>query len=209
MKQTRTNHLPKNFNAFSGILTFFSHFSNALCSSCFIDGRINTSIAFPYLFRLFLASTNTFRALFVIPKMSEALLGDDSSQTSQRSALSGSLLERIRAQREAQQQQRSSSSAAAPAPVELPSYTPVEPTSNNERWSLNVSWPHVLTPGTHSHEDTASEALLSPATENDGYSMGGYLKTFVQDFYNLFRSMHPVVQGIVVVVLLYIAIKLI
>lgn len=137
--------------------------------------------------------------------MSEALLGDDSSQaSSQRSALSGSLLERIRAQRGEAPPPRS----AAPAAAEPPIYNP-EPASNNERWSLNVSWPHVLTPGTHSHEDTASEALLSPSTENDGYSMGGYLKTFVQDFYNLFRSMHPAVQVVVVIVLLYLAIKLI
>lgn len=152
---------------------------------------------------------------FHILIMSEALLGDDSSQTSQRSSLSGSsLLERIRAQREAQQQQRSSAPSAAapttPAALDLPSYSPEpQPASNNERWSLNVSWPHVLSPGTHSHEDTASQALLSPSTDSDGYSMFGYLKTFVQDFYNLFRSMHPAVQGALVVVLLWIAIKLI
>jgi len=140
--------------------------------------------------------------------MSEALLGDDSSQASQRSALSGSLLERIRAQRGESQSQKSSAAAPAPAALEQPLYTP-EPASNNERWSLNVSWPHALTPGAFSHEDTASQALLSTTGENDGYSMGGYLKTFVQDFYNLFRSMHPVLQGVVVLVLLYIAIKLI
>lgn len=141
--------------------------------------------------------------------MSEALLGDDSSQASQRSARSGSLLERIRAQREATQQQHSLSTPSASEPVVEPLLYNPEPSSNNERWSLNVSWPHVLTPGTHSHDDTASEALLSLSTENnEGYSMVNYLKTFVQDFYNLFRSMHPVVQGVVVVLLLYIAIKL-
>lgn len=130
-------------------------------------------------------------------------MGDDSSQASSKSALSGSLLERIRAQRQAQQQ----SSTPAPSPLEPPLYTP-EPASDNERWSLNVSWPHLLTPGTHSHEDTASQALLSTTGEQE-YSMGGYLRTFLQDFYNLFRSMHPAAQVGIVVVLLYIAIKLI
>jgi hypothetical protein len=142
--------------------------------------------------------------------MSEALLGDDSSQASQRSALSGSLLERIRAQREAKHQQGFSAPYAPEPPAIETQILGQEPSSNNERWSLNVSWPHFLTPGTHSHDDTASEALLSLSTENnDGYSMGNYLRTFVQDFYNLFRSMHPVLQGVAVIVLLYIAIKLV
>lgn len=138
--------------------------------------------------------------------MSEALLGDDSSQASQRSGLSGSLLDRIREVK----QQQSSSAPSLPDPTMETTMYNQEPSSNNERWSLNVSWPHILTPGTHSHDDTASEALLSLSTENnDGYSMGNYLKTFVQDFYNLFRSMHPAVQTVVVLTLLYIAFKLV
>jgi hypothetical protein len=163
--------------------------------------RLLHSFCFIYLI---LAPLILFTKGLIFITMSEALLGDDSSQaSSQRSALSGSLLERIRAQR------GETAPRSAPEP---PVYTnPEEPaiSSNNERWSLNVSWPHVLTPGSHSHEDTASEALLSPSTPDDGYSMCGYLKTFVQDFYNLFRSMHPAVQVVVVIVLLYIAIKLI
>lgn len=138
--------------------------------------------------------------------MSDALLSDDSSQASQRSALTGSLLERIRAQREAQQR------AAAPeSSVEVPSYSPLgndgqQSTSN--RWSLNVAWP-TLGHFAHDNEE-ASEALLAEhRREGESYSMGQYLKTFVQDFYNGFRSMHPVVQVVVVLVLLFVAIKLV
>jgi hypothetical protein len=137
--------------------------------------------------------------------MSDALLSDDASQGSQRSALNGSLLERIRAQREAQQR------AAAPASsLEVPSYSPLgndahQPTNN--RWSLNVAWPTLGL--THGNDD-ASESLLSRDHGDDQtYSMGQYLKTFVQDFYNGFRSMHPVVQVVVVLVMLYVAFKLV
>jgi hypothetical protein len=61
----------------------------------------------------------------------------------------------------------------------------------------------------HDNEE-ASEALLAEhRREGESYSMGQYLKTFVQDFYNGFRSMHPVVQVVVVLVLLFVAIKLV
>jgi hypothetical protein len=139
--------------------------------------------------------------------MSDALLSDDASQGSQRSALTGSLLERIRAQREAQQR-----TAAAPAStVEVPSFSRFgndEQLPTNNRWSLNVAWP-TMGLAAHDNED-ASEALLSRDSGDDqSYSMGQYLKTFLQDFYNGFRSMHPVVQVVVVLLLLYVAFKLV
>lgn len=142
--------------------------------------------------------------------MSDALLSDDASQASQRSGMTGSLLERIRAQREAQQRAAAARESSA---VEVPSYSPLgsdvvqQPTSH--RWSLNVAWP-TLGHFAHDNEE-ASEALLSEQHRHEGesYSMGQYLTTFVQDFYNGFRSMHPVLQIVVVIVLLFVAIKLV
>ena len=138
--------------------------------------------------------------------MSDAQLSDNASQASQRSAMTGSLLERIRAQREAQQR-----AAERESSVEVPSYSPhgndaQQPTNN--RWSFNVAWP-TLGHFAQGNEE-ASEALLSEHRhEGESYSMGQYLTTFVQDFYNGFRSMHPVVQVVVVLVLLFVAIKLV
>ena len=115
--------------------------------------------------------------------------------------MSGSLLERIRAQREA----ASSGTARAP-PVAAPTYYPEPQEPSTNRWSLNVAWPKF---GSGGGNDDASEALLSTSdVPEEQYSMGRYLQTFVQDFYNCFRSMHPVAQGVLVLVLIYVAIKL-
>ena len=67
--------------------------------------------------------------------------------------------------------------------------------------------------GSHSHEATESllqnEVDLDVAENTQQYSMMTYFQTFVQDIYNLFRSMHPVMQGISIIVLLIIAYKLV
>mmetsp|Transcript_18639 Transcript_18639/g.43214 ORF Transcript_18639/g.43214 Transcript_18639/m.43214 type:complete len:153 (+) Transcript_18639:295-753(+) len=148
-------------------------------------------------------------------------MADEESQTSQRSGLSGSLLERIRAQREREQ------AAVAPAPEAaattaamtttteapvVPTYSPTPPSSSsspaerNPSWSLNVSWPRMG----GGNEDSTTALLTDDENDHgeEGYSMTRYFQTFMKDIYNGFRSLHPAIQVIAAVILLVIIIKL-
>ena len=132
---------------------------------------------------------------------------DDSSQTSRGSALNGSLLARIQASRE--------TAAQSEEHHNVPNYSHVStqeiPSTGPSSW--NISWPRFMNAGSHSHEATESllqnEVDLDVAENTQQYSMMTYFQTFVQDIYNLFRSMHPVMQGISIIVLLIIAYKLV
>jgi hypothetical protein len=132
-----------------------------------------------------------------------APFADDASQAS-RSSLSGSLLDRIRAQREKE------TGSVQPEPLTLPSYAPVETTTTTEPatsasglWSMgDFNLPRF------GGNTEATTSLLGEEEGGEGYSMQGYAHTFVQDVYNAFRSIHPVAQGTIVVVLFMIAIKL-
>jgi hypothetical protein len=133
-----------------------------------------------------------------------APFADDASQAS-RSSLSGSLLDRIRAQREKE------TGSVQPEPLTLPSYAPVETTtaepstSASGLWSMgDFSLPRFGAGG----NTEATTSLLGEEEGGEGYSMMGYAQTFVQDVYNAFRSLHPVAQGTIVVVLFMIAIQL-
>lgn len=125
-------------------------------------------------------------------------MADDASLSSQRSGLSGSLLERIRAQRERE------SSVASPS-VQIPSYSPDMGSNDSNAWSMNVSWPRFGS----SNPEAAVSLLEVEGAGEQSYSMTRYFQTFVQDVYNGFRSIHPVLQVGLVLVLLFVAIKLI
>ena len=126
---------------------------------------------------------------------------DDSSQTSRGSALNGSLLARIQASREA--------AARSEEQVVVPNYSHVStqeiPSTRSSSW--NISWPRFSNAGSNTHE--ATESLLQNDADPDvtddtqQYSMMRYFQTFVQDIYNLFRSMHPFVQGVSIVAVFY------
>jgi hypothetical protein len=118
-------------------------------------------------------------------------LADDASQAS-RSSLSGSLLDRIRAQRE----KESAPAPAQPEPLSVPNYNnPVQTNDeSNAAWSMDFNLPRY---GGGNNEATMS--LLGEEDGGEPYSMTRYFQTFVQDVYNAFRSLHPVAQGVVVV----------
>ena len=128
-------------------------------------------------------------------------LTDDTSQAS-RSSLSGSLLDRIRAQRE-----KESAPVAGPEPLVVPNYNnPVETSDpSNEAWSMNFSLPR------YNGENGNNEATMSLLGDEEGsepYSMTRYFQTFVQDIYNAFRSLHPIAQGVVALTLFALALWL-
>mmetsp|Transcript_30368 Transcript_30368/g.50133 ORF Transcript_30368/g.50133 Transcript_30368/m.50133 type:complete len:142 (-) Transcript_30368:169-594(-) len=129
---------------------------------------------------------------------------DDTSQAS-RSSLSGSLLDRIRAQRE--RETVGGGTSVEPEPLTAPSsYAPVDTTTNpSNGWSMdNFNLPRFGGAG----NTEATTSLLGEEEGGEGYSMGGYFQTFIQDVYNAFRSLHQVAQGAIVVVLIVIAIRL-
>jgi hypothetical protein len=126
---------------------------------------------------------------------------DDSSQTSRGSALNGSLLARIQASREAL--------SRTEEPLIVPNYSQV---ATQESSPPSLSW-NVFLPRFTNNSDV-TESLLQDDAELGGeapqhYSMMRYFQTFLLDVYTLFRSMHPVAQGVSVVVLLIIAFKLV
>lgn len=125
-------------------------------------------------------------------------MGDDASQASQRSGLSGSLLERIRAQRERE------ASVSIEAPPTVPMYSPDTTSSDigGNSWSMNVSFPRF---GGNSE---ATMSLLEGEEGHQGYSMMHYFQTFVFDVYNGFRSLHPAAQFVIVVILVVLLIIL-
>lgn len=125
---------------------------------------------------------------------------DDASQAS-RSSLSGSLLDRIRAQRERV-------TTTNPEPLNVPNYAPVETNaaeSSGSGWAPNFSLPRL---GSSAGNADATVSLLGEDQDGEGYSMTGYFQTFVQDVYNAFRSVHPAAQGFIVVFLVILALKL-
>lgn len=128
-------------------------------------------------------------------------LADDASQAS-RSSLSGSLLDRIRAQRE-----KESAPVARPEPLVVPNYNnPIETSDPvNPAWSMDFSLPRY-DGGNGNNEATMS--LLGEEEGGEPYSMARYFQTFVQDTYNAFRSLHPVAQGVVAVTLFALALWL-
>lgn len=139
-------------------------------------------------------------------------LSDDASQAS-RSSLSGSLLDRIRAQRE----KESAPTMSQPEPLRVPNYNnPVlssgDEFNNNNTASAGAAWSMDFTLprfGGGGNTD-ATMSLLGDEDGVDGepYSMTRYFQTFVQDVYNGFRSLPPIAQGVVIVTCLVLAIWL-
>lgn len=128
-------------------------------------------------------------------------LADDASQAS-RSSLSGSLLDRIRAQRE-----KEAAPVAQPERLVVPNYNnPVETSDpSNAAWSMDFSIPRY---GGGNSNNEATMSLLGDEEGSEPYSMTKYFQTFVQDTYNAFRSLHPVAQGVVAVTLFALALWL-
>mmetsp|Transcript_39 Transcript_39/g.57 ORF Transcript_39/g.57 Transcript_39/m.57 type:complete len:146 (+) Transcript_39:244-681(+) len=133
---------------------------------------------------------------------------DDASQAS-KSSLSGSLLDRIRAQRE--QEANAGNNHAQPEPLSVPNYSPTEtdlgPAENSSGWMMGFKFPRLGGTG----QNDATTSLLAESGNNEDaeeYSMMNYFQTFVQDVYGGFRSLHPVVQGFLVLFWVVIAFKL-
>jgi hypothetical protein len=125
---------------------------------------------------------------------------DDASQTS-RSSLSGSLLDRIRAQREKETSERNSERSIPFSSID----------GKNEAVFVNESEPWLtdfnLSRNTEQYNE-AAESLLGDDARNDQYSMWRYFKRFVYDCYNSFRSLNLYLQCAVVCLLLLLAIWL-
>jgi hypothetical protein len=127
---------------------------------------------------------------------------DDSSQAS-KSSLSGSLLDRIRAQRD----RESGSAPEQPEPLTVPNYAPVEnndnTNDNSNAWNMDFNLPRY-----GGGNEEAAMSLLGEEEGGEGYSMTRYFHTFVQDVYNAFRSLHPVAQGVAAVLMFMLALWL-
>jgi len=174
-------------------------------SVCRIVRRRKTTTRFPTTWKLLTTSSNcsTMSSSLTIPL-------DDSSQASRGSALSGSLLARIQASRE--------TSAQSEEPLLVPNYSQVatQETIPAGSSSWNISWPRFTNGGSDSNREATVSLLQVDDDHLEGggsddpqhYSMMNYFQTFVQDVYNLFRSMHPVAQVVSVIVLLIVAFKL-
>mmetsp|Transcript_10975 Transcript_10975/g.13210 ORF Transcript_10975/g.13210 Transcript_10975/m.13210 type:complete len:216 (-) Transcript_10975:203-850(-) len=61
----------------------------------------------------------------------------------------------------------------------------------------------LLEGGEH-HED-----VLDLTASEEHYSMAGYFQTFIHDIYSLFRSIHPIVQVGLVLIMIFLVVKLI
>lgn len=154
----------------------------------------------------------------------DPLMGDDgASQGSQRSQ--HSLLERIQMQREreaAQQQQ------STPQQIQVPYYGESMPgmgsTSTDQSATLSSSnffsnaWNNLsasmeTTGGANAamEDGLIEEALLAPAAGSSRiqtYSMQQYLMTFVKDVYGLFMRLPTAARAVLVIFLLYVALRL-
>lgn len=168
------------------------------------------------------------------PEMTSSFLSSDEGASQQSSLRSGrSLLERIQLQRE--REQANTTTSNAPQQINVPNYTPVpmEGHGNNSAMHgggggpadhntgsggglFQTAWSQLSSNGGDGgHEeggDTMGDALLPPnspdALANQEYSMGNYFLTFVKDVYGLFMAMHVVLRVLVVLFLLYVAVKL-
>jgi hypothetical protein len=148
--------------------------------------------------------------------------GDDSaSQSSQRSG--ASLLERIQAQRNREAAQAGTGNAVPTQQIQVPQYDRVAQQENGDGDLGNSSffsnaWNNIsesMENGMASLQvaeegDGMDDALLAPSSNHGDreYSMTGYFTTFIMDVYNMFLSLPVWGRGIIVIVLLYIAIKL-
>lgn len=158
---------------------------------------------------------------------------DSVSQTSQssRSRRSGSLLERIQAQRTREQQpqqregssagpggrsQGSNSSAPTPSHITIPNYSPAtqrqESTGDIGNFGVisdSNGWGGVMSSGVE-EGGVSSEALLGDHRDpHSQYSMAEYFKTFVLDVYNLFVSLPIWIQIPLLGLMIFLVIKLI
>jgi hypothetical protein len=160
---------------------------------------------------------------------------DNASQTSQRSG--ASLLQRIQMQRNREAQEQSSSSSntynlhARPAQqIQVPQYNPGPsqenfagggPVSEPGNNLFSSAWNNISTSvesgmASLQQERTggmeASDALLAPSSQNEHgdeeYSMSKYFLTFVRDVNGLFYSLPMWARVVVVIMLLYVAVKL-
>jgi hypothetical protein len=159
-------------------------------------------------------------------ELSESLMGgdDNASQSSQRSGIS--LLQRIQMQRnrEALQQHQET----RPQQIQVPQYNHIPANENFDGGGieqpgsnfLSTAWNNISTSmetGMASLQPEgdgmeANDALLAPsARRGEGereYSMVTYFLTFIRDMNALFYSLPVWARLVVVVVLFYIAIKL-
>jgi hypothetical protein len=161
--------------------------------------------------------------------------GDSHSQTSNqsRSGLSGSLLDRIRAQRSQGQQGEGAAELgqiivgpgypSAPSQISVPTYRDhndptMNPTaSHNDMSELGASsmmstvgFGSGFAPATQGRS-MMGESLLGDhprhAESQQEYSMTQYFQTFVMDVYSLFRSLPVFAQGVLVIFLVFLVIK--
>ncbi|KAL7564405.1 hypothetical protein ACA910_002723 [Epithemia clementina (nom. ined.)] len=164
--------------------------------------------------------------------------GDDAaSQSSQRSR--GSLLERIRAQRNrdaaaaatSRQDYEGEEATSTPSTIQVPQYSQIPQEHSRESSMMESSgqagsgsgffsqaWnniSHSMETGMASLQQERSDleardALLPPTTnDEENYSMVGYFTTFVRDVYETFLNLPLLVRIVVVFALLYTAWKLI
>lgn len=144
--------------------------------------------------------------------------GDDESQSSQRSGRS--LLERIRAQQAREQQQQQ------PQSIQVPQYNPNPlpqnfagggpPAEEHGSTFFRDAWSNIsesMETGMAGLQDHGmDDSLLAPSHRNqngeESYSMIGYFLTFVRDVYAAFLSVSMPARVVIVVILLYIAVKL-
>mmetsp|Transcript_33388 Transcript_33388/g.37989 ORF Transcript_33388/g.37989 Transcript_33388/m.37989 type:complete len:144 (-) Transcript_33388:133-564(-) len=131
---------------------------------------------------------------------------DNNSQAS-RSSLSGSLLDRIRAQRE---REVDKNNFARPEPLSVPNYSQIEsntaPTESLNGWSMGINFNRF---GNIAESEATTSLLSVNDVERNSYSMTRYFQTFVHDVYSGFRSFHPFAQGVIVLLLVVAALKLI
>ena len=159
--------------------------------------------------------------------------GDSMSQTSNqsRSKLSGSLLDRIRAQRgegpNPPQGQMIIGPDPTPSQISIPNYGPASTThmtSSNMMSTADLSElgsSSMMSAGgggggfggrDYSSPGDMNESLLGGQQQqaygnSQEYSMGGYFQTFVMDIYGLFRSLPIIAQLILIIFLLFLVIK--
>ena len=162
--------------------------------------------------------------------------GDASSQTSgqSRSKLSGSLLDRIRAQRGQEKQGGDGTElgqmivgpaySSTPSQISVPTYRNHDNTMMNSTVSHNdmsdlgassmmstVPFGSGFAPPAALGRNMMGESLLGdyqrPAESHQEYSMTQYFQTFVMDVYSLFQSLPVLAQIVLVIFLVFLVIK--
>lgn len=163
---------------------------------------------------------------------------DNASQGSHRSGASLLDRIRLQREREARQQQQQQASQQAPTTmIQVPQYNPTQVNNDSNgyfSWESNGqslghsslgtgeffsnAWSNIsqtMETGMASlqqqdSDDLDSSLLLPPSHQysNENYSMATYFMTFVKDFYGGFVNMPMAARVAIVLILLYIAIKL-